>query len=191
MQTQGFSQPLPADAQKVFQGKIFSVWQWEQTLYDGSRSTFERLSRPDYVHAVGVLDNGNIMLLYDEQPDREAVLTPAGGKVDEGETPEEALRREFLEETGYVIGEIRPWHAYRPSTMMDMVTYGFVARKLTRVQAPTPEPGERIREVTYSFEEFLQLGHNPMLRDWMLRILLLEALIDEKKKEEIRELFYE
>lgn len=191
MQTQGFSKPLPPGATKVFQGKIFGVWQWEQELYDGSRSTFERLSRPDYAHAVGVLDDERLMLLHDEQPDREAVLTPAGGSVDAGETPEEALRREFLEETGYVIGEIRAWHAYRPSAKMDMITYAFVARKLTRAQAPTPEPGERIREVTYSFEEFLQLGHNSMLRDWMLRILLLEALLDSAKKEEIRKLFYE
>lgn len=178
-------------AKKVFQGKIFSVWQWEQELYDGSTAIFERIARPDYAYAVGVLDDGKIMLLHDEQPDREAVLTPAGGKVDEGESLEAAVRREFSEETGYGIAELKPWHAYQPSTKMEMTTHAFVARGLTREREPHPEPGERIREVHYSFDEFLQLGHEPMLRDWMLRILLLEALLDSNKKEEMRKLFYD
>lgn len=181
---------MPKHAQKVFQGKIFSVWQWEQELYDGSTATFERITRPDYAYAVGVLDDGNVMLLHDEQPDREAVLTPAGGKVDEGESPEAAVRREFSEETGYGIKELKAWHTYQPSTKVEMTTHAFVARGLTREREPHPEPGEKIQEVTYSFEEFLQLGHNPRLRDWMLRVILLEALLDQDKKEEIRKLFY-
>lgn len=182
---------MPPEAQKVFQGKIFSVWQWEQELYDGSKATFERIARPDYAYAVGVLDDGNILLLHDEQPDREAVLTPAGGKVDEGETPQQAVHREFSEETGLRIGQLTPWHAYQPSTKVEMTTYAFVARKLVREQEPHPEPGEKIREVTFTFEEFLQLGHEPQLRDWMLRILLLQALLDKNKEKELRRLFYE
>lgn len=191
MEIQGFQKPLPADAKKVFQGKIFAVWQWEQKLYDGSFTTFERLSRPDYAFGVGVLDDGQILFLHDEQPDREAVLTPAGGKVDPGESPEEALRREFLEETGYAIGEVREWFAYRPSTKMEMVTYGYIVRGLTRQEEPHPEAGERIREATYAFEDFLKLGQNPMLRDWGVKVRLLEAQLDLKKKEKLRKLLYE
>lgn len=178
-------------ATKVFQGKIYSVWQWEQKLYDGSYATFERIARPDYVFAVGILEDDKIMILYDEQPDRKAVLTPAGGKIDDGETPKEALQREFLEETGYAIGKIRPWFTYRPSSKVEMTIHAFVARGLKRVQEPTPEPGERLREIHYSFEDFLKLGQNLMLRDWMLRIRLLEAQIDPKKKEELRKILYE
>lgn len=182
---------MPPDAKKVFQGKIFAVWQWEQELYDGSFTTFERLSRPGYTFGVGVLEDGKILLLYDEQPDREPVLTPAGGKVDDGESSKEALRREFLEEIGYAIGEVRPWFAYRPSTKIDFVTYGYIARQLKRKETAHPEPGERIREVTFSFEDFLKLGQNPMLRDWGVKVQLLEAQIDPSKKEELRKLLYE
>lgn len=178
-------------AKKVFQGKIFSVWQWKQKLYDDSFATFERIARPDYVFAVGILEDRKIMILHDEQPDRSAVLTPAGGKVDEGESPEKALQREFLEETGYKIGEIRPWFTHRPSSNMEMVTHAFVARKLSRAQDPKPEPGECLRELHYSFDDFLALGEDPMLRDWMLRIVLLQALLHPEKKEELRKLFYE
>lgn len=39
-----------------------------------------------------------------------------GGKVDPGETPEQALIREMAEETGLVVGDLEPWafvsHAY-------------------------------------------------------------------------------
>lgn len=160
-------------------------------MYDGSFATFERIARADYAFAVGILEDGKIMILHDEQPDREAVLTPAGGKVDEGETPEEALQREFLEETGYRIGEIRPWFTYRPSSKVEMTIHAFVARNLAKAQDPAPEPGERLQEKHYSFDEFLALGEDTLLRDWMLKIKLLQAQLHPEKKEELRKLFYE
>src|SRR5215467_9321922 len=32
---------IPEHAERVFQGKIFDVYQWPQKLYDGSTATFE------------------------------------------------------------------------------------------------------------------------------------------------------
>lgn len=184
-------QPIPEHAKAVFKGQIFTVWQWEQELYDGSFATYERLTRADYVYAVGVLPNQNILLIEDTQPNRDPILTPAGGKVDPGETPEQAVQREFLEETGHTIGELIPWHSYTPTSKIQMQIHGFIARDITKTHKPTPEAGEKIEIITYTFEEFLQLGENPMLRDWLLRIKLLEAQLKPDKKEELRKLLYE
>ena len=183
--------PMPKNAKKVFQGELFSVWQWEQEMYDGSFATFERIQRADYAYAVGVLDDERLLLVKDEQPDRDWVITPAGGKVDEGETPPQAAEREFEEETGYKAGSLKEWFSYRPNTKLDMEIHAYVARDLELTGQTALEPGERIELTPYTFDEFLQLGENPRLRDWMLKIVMLQAQLHEEKKEELKKIFYE
>src|SRR5438105_1998877 len=57
---------LPDNAQRVFKGMIFDVYQWPQKLYDGSEHTFEMLKRTDTVSAI-CLVNDKILMLDDEQ----------------------------------------------------------------------------------------------------------------------------
>jgi ADP-ribose pyrophosphatase len=182
--------PLPPEAKKVFQGKLFAVWQWEQTLFDGSQTTFERIARPDYAYVIGILPNQEILLIKDEQPDRDPVITPAGGKVDEGETPEVAALRELQEETGYTSKALIPLVSYRPHSKIEMQVHGFIARECTKVAEPELEAGERVTPLILTFEEFLELGHEPTFRDDKLRIKLLEALLDPNKKKSLHELLY-
>lgn len=180
--------PIPPDANKVFQGNYFGVWQWHQKLYDGSTAIFERISRADYAYMLGVTKEGKILLVEDEQPDRGLVLTPAGGAVETGEDPQQAATREFLEETGFAPQRVVHWHSYRPSTKMEHKTHAFIGYAVEKVSEPTLEPGEKIKTRLYSLEDFLQLGRNPKLRDWLLRIFLLEAMLDNNKREELSNL---
>jgi 8-oxo-dGTP diphosphatase len=66
--------------------------------------------------AVGVLirDDGSF-LLTSRPPGKvyEGYWEFPGGKVEPGETVEQALRRELQEEIGVVIGSIYPWHVER------------------------------------------------------------------------------
>ncbi len=183
-------QPLPPGAKEVFKGKFHSVWQWPQTLYDGSVTTFEAITRPDYVFVIGIMPDQRLLLIKDEQPHRPAVITPAGGGVEEGESPEACARREFLEETGYRIGRLTPWFSYRPSIRTFMTCHGFIARDLEQKNATNPDAGERITPLLLTFDEFLALGLNPTVRDWLLRITLLEAQLDPTKREDLRKLLY-
>ena len=36
---------IPKNATKVFSGKTFDVYQWEQEMFDGSKKIFEKLKR--------------------------------------------------------------------------------------------------------------------------------------------------
>src|SRR5436190_18064524 len=104
---------LPTNAKKVFQGEIFSVWQWPQKLYDGSIKTFELLERPDTAYLLPVLPDGKILLVDDEQPHRSPVLTIPRGMVESNELPEAGAVRECLEETGYRSETVINWFSYR------------------------------------------------------------------------------
>lgn len=181
---------IPPEAKVVFKGKFHTLWQWDQKLYDGSTAIFERISRKDYAQVIGVDQDGMIILAHDEQPDRGSVLTPAGGGVDEGETPQEAGAREFLEETGYTAKEFVHWHTYRPSSKTDMFVYAFIGKGAVKIKEPELEPGEKVEVVKYSFEEFLELGKCDRLRDWLLRVKLLKACLDPAEKDNLYQLLY-
>src|SRR5580698_1696402 len=90
---------LPPQAKKVFQGKIFSVYQWEQQLYDGTTATFEMLKRPGTIQIIPTADN-QIYLSYEEQPTKLRSFTLLGGRMEPDEYPLETAKRELLEESG-------------------------------------------------------------------------------------------
>src|SRR5690242_7503798 len=101
---------IPEDAKLVFEGKIFDTFQWEQKLYDDSTKTFERVARLDTAVIYPVLPDGKILLVKDWQPQREMVITAPAGRLEEGETPEECILRELLEETGYQPAALVPFY---------------------------------------------------------------------------------
>ncbi|MEX1997599.1 MAG: NUDIX hydrolase [Candidatus Andersenbacteria bacterium] len=181
---------LPSEAKRVFTGRIFSVWQWEQQLYNGSTAIFEGISRPDYVCAIGILPNQKLLLVEDEQPDRPAIITPAGGQLEPGEEPSAGAGREFREETGYEARQLVPWFTYQPNSKLFMTCHFFIARHLTAHGQTALEAGERITLKQYTFAEFVALGSDPAVRDGMLRIKLLEAQLDPQKKQDLHHLLY-
>jgi 8-oxo-dGTP pyrophosphatase MutT (NUDIX family) len=67
------------------------------------------------------------------------------GRVDAGETPEEAAAREALEETGWRPGPLRHLVSYQPSNgLSDQVFHLFLADGAHRVGEPS-DPGESER----------------------------------------------
>lgn len=157
--------PFPEHAKKVFEGVIFDAYQWEQTLYDGSTATFERLRRPDAVVILAVND-GKILIARDEQPHRDPVITLIGGRMDQyGEIPLETAQRELLEETGYTATDWESWRTMSPSNMIDWRIHFFIARRLTLTAKPNPGPGERVTSRWVSFDEFLTVTKDPQFQN--------------------------
>jgi hypothetical protein len=93
---------LPKNAKKVFQGKIFDVYQWEQKMFDNSVEIFEKLKRADTVVAIAIKGD-KIIIQEQKQPDWTHLLVSLpGGRCERNELPLSAVKRELLEETGYV-----------------------------------------------------------------------------------------
>ncbi|MBY0110525.1 NUDIX hydrolase [Patescibacteria group bacterium] len=169
---------------------MFDVYQWEQELFDGTTATFEKLRRPDTVSIVATTAEKKILLITDEQPGRDAVLTIPGGRVDEGEDPETAARRELLEETGYEAKELVLWKGYQPVSKLDWAYYVFIGRGVEKVTEPHLDAGERItmREVT--LDEVIELMRHPDFQGKEISVDLLEAKYDPEKRKALEALLF-
>lgn len=96
------------DTRRAFDGKLLKVDEVDVEFPNGNTSMHEVIRHPGAVAIVALDKNGRVLLVrqYRTALERVVVEIPAG-KIDEGETPEEAVHRELSEETGYTCGEIR------------------------------------------------------------------------------------
>lgn len=182
-------QPIPENAEVVFKGILFDVYQWEQELYDGTKKTFEKLKRPDTVIVLPVLPDGKILLIKEQQPLRDLSLSEIGGRVDEGEDILEAAKRELLEETGYEAKEFISWYVVQSTTKIEHYIYVFIAKGLKKVAEPNPDGGEKIELVPTAFADFINLAMNQDSLGRELRLKVFEAQHNQEKKKELEELF--
>lgn len=182
-------QPIPDHAKKVFQGVIFDVYQWEQELYDGTKTIFEKLKRPDTVVVFPVLDNGKILLTEQQQPGKQSFIGATGGRVDPGEDILAAAKRELLEESGYEAAEFILWEAQHPTSKIDWVVYTFIAKGLKKVADISLDGGEKITLKPVTFDEFIDMATNKTFAEKEILTKLYEAKLYPEKKEELRILF--
>lgn len=79
-----------------------------------------------------------------------------GGVVDPGEAPEQAARRELLEETGYACGRVERLGAVQPNpALFDNLCHVFLASRLERRGDPAGDGEEEIEVVSMPLGEVL------------------------------------
>lgn len=179
---------LPSSAKKVFAGELFDVYQWEQELYDKSTATFEALKRSDTINVIPVTQDGKIILINEEQPHVPLHIKNVAGKVDPGEAPEEAAKRELLEETGYECGDLKLWYTQNLVYKIDWTIHTFVATGCIKISDQNLEPGEKITPILYSFDEFIEKVCEEDFPNLPLKIKILEARLDDSKMDQLKSL---
>jgi ADP-ribose pyrophosphatase len=168
---------IPPTAKKVFEGVIFDVYQWPEKAFDGSTLIFEGLRRADTVSVIA-LSGDRAFYCYQEQPARAPFLSLFGGRVERGEEPLEAARRELREESGL---ESDDWELlfHHPRTMGRIAynAYCYIARDCRQTPHQNPDPGEKIEVRTCTPRELVEkIIPHPTFRDGELRGTLFSAL---------------
>lgn len=183
------NQPMPANARCVFKGILFDVYQWEQELFDGTTSVFEKLKRPDTVIVLPVLPDGNIILNQQEQPGQKPFIAAPGGRVDLGEDVVTAAKRELLEESGHTAETLTLWCAHQPTTKIDYAVFVFVAKNITKVADLALDAGEKIQLKTVSLDELIDIGMNSDFAGEEAAKRFTVAKYLPEKRAELHELF--
>jgi ADP-ribose pyrophosphatase len=127
-------------SETVFQGKLVTVRKVEVRLRGGSTTTREIVEHQQVIAVLPRLDDGRIVMVRQYRKPAEAVTleVPAGG-IDGDETPEEAVRREMIEETGYRVGSLRHIASFYTSP-------GFTTELMHLYEATDLQPGEPTEE---------------------------------------------
>lgn len=175
----------PKNAELKLHGGVMDFWTWEQELFDGTRATFECVTRPDSATVIPFLDEQTVLLTKQFQPQRETFfLDMPGGRLDTGEDMQQAAIRELQEETGYRAGAILEWDRRKIGGMMLYEEGLFLARNLQASPATPETARERIELVPTPWSELVQLCLQHKLRhpNAMLAILAMEFDPEAKRR---------
>lgn len=177
---------VPPQAKKIFSGLMFNVYQWEQEMFDGSFKTFEILWRVPSSSVIAVVGK-KIIVLDQQQPGRSSYPSLPGGKIEPGETPEAAARRELLEEAGYTTPDLTLFKLYNEHSKIDYDDYVFLAKDCVKTGKQNLDSGEKIKVKLVTFDQFLQLVRNPDTAiPRGLQHEMWEALLNKNKKTELK-----
>lgn len=121
-------------------------------------STFEKdvVEFGEAAIVVPILEDGRVVMVKQwRAPVKSWVLEVPAGRVEKGEEPEAAARRELVEETGFEPGElVKVAEFYATPGYSDEIMHFYVARGLIE-RAPRPEAGEVVKVVEVDPDEYL------------------------------------
>ncbi len=184
-------QPMPENAQRVFQGKIFDVYQWEQELFNGSKTIFEKLKRPDTAYVIPITSLKKLILTEQTQPGGSSFIGLLGGRIEDGERPEEGAKRELLEEAGMTAESLVLLDSFQFLPKIDWAIYCFIAKDCKIVREQSLDAGEHIKLIEVSFDEFLDLVGQETFGDLEIVVKMFRISKNPILLERTRKLFLE
>ena len=130
----------------------------EDTLMDHQGNTHSYnclVTKADGVAILPEIEKDHFLLTIEyRHPVRRKVLSCPGGRVDHGEEPIKAAKRELLEESGYEATTWIPLHLFYPfPSACDQKVYLYLAKDLKKVKKPHLDPLEEIEMKIFSLQE--------------------------------------
>jgi ADP-ribose pyrophosphatase len=132
-------------SQYLFESKWFRLRQDRLTLPDGADIEYTLVEHGGYAVVVPILPDGRVVMerIYRHTLQETVLECPSGGL--DGDEPEQAARRELLEETGYAAGRLELLgHYYGSSGISDEAFWVFLATELRDTGSVSREPTEQM-----------------------------------------------
>ena len=156
----------------MYRGHLWHVVSGEFLSPSGEVFRRDIVRSPGAVAVVPVISSGTdfevVMLRQYRAAFDDLVLEiPAGMRDVEGEDPEATARRELLEETGYVAGELELLHRFYPSPgMTDAVLHVYLGSSLILEERRAHGPEETEMEILHvPLSEALDLAVRGVIKD--------------------------
>lgn len=181
---------LPKNATCVFKGILFDVYHWEQKLFDGSTKTFEAVIRCGSVQVLYINPDNTITLFKESQPHLGEFISLPGGQVDEGESAEDALKREVYEELGVKVKKFSLWKAIVPMKKLIWPTYYYIVKGDSQKVTPQKDAGEIITPFQVTFDEFLEYLENPLFRNQQLSNIIYRIKHNPEDLEKLKKTLF-
>lgn len=127
------------------------------------------LEYPDFVNALAITNDNKIILNREYRHGTQTTkLELPSGTVDNGETPEDAIKRELLEETGYVFEKIIFTSKVSPNPANHTnFAHSFLAIGGTKIAEQKLDISELIENVLVPLEDFKRMLENNELDNAM------------------------
>jgi ADP-ribose pyrophosphatase len=147
----------------VYEGAVFGVRRDEVLEPTGVRATREVITHPGSVVVLPVLPDGKIVLIRQyRHATRQFMWELVAGRIDHGEAPRQAAKRELIEETGYRAKSFKVFLDVFPTPgFLEERMYILLAEGVTPGEAQ-PEEDEKIVARAYSvaqLKEMIRKGH--------------------------------
>jgi len=120
-------------SEKIYSGKIIDLRKDVVRLENGAEATREVVEHNGAVCVVAVDENNMVYMVKQYRyPFKQVLLEVPAGKIDAGETPLEAAKRELEEEVGMRASEFIAMGEFYPSVaFLNEIIYMYIAKGLT------------------------------------------------------------
>ena len=153
-------------SEQIFDGRLLKVYRDQVELSDGGTSVREFVHHPGGAAVVALDDEGNVYLERQfRYPYHKVVTEIPAGKLEPGEEPFDAIRRELKEEIGAAAGRWDPLGYMMPSVgYTDEMLYLYLARDLSFGSTHLDED-EALESFKLPFDEALSRAADGRIND--------------------------
>lgn len=164
------------NSKQIFDGKIVKLFVDTVELPNGQTATREIVRHPGAVCVLPITDNGEVIMVKQfRYPFNEVILEIPAGKLEVGEDPYEAVKRELEEESGAVAGKIEHiGELYTTVAIFDEKIQIYLASDLTFIDSH-PDEDEFLEVTKIPLDTLVNMVMSGEIKDAKTQIAILKA----------------